>query len=294
VLAAAEVVAAVVAYWTIAIYFETTTHLWVSICVAPLLLLRSEQSVALGARWFSRGEVPLERDPRTLIGPVRFWIDIAIGLIAAAGFCYLVARHWLVGYAGWSLLWRSAMVGLMTVAIAPVMVPAIGVNWWVAGFAAARTEGPKAVVKKWAVPWLVVVFPQCVLNLSLWGTAIRFAATVRFLRSGFREIPTNFRQALFVIDLWHPVEFVPGYSGRFPNSTAELVRQFSTEGSTTAWFMGLVVFVFVFLPAYVYRLGIKSTCWLYLPLVYIASERDLATTPAHFADRLIRGGWEPW
>jgi hypothetical protein len=43
-----------------------------------------------------------------------------------------------------------------------------------------------------------------------------------------------------------------------------------------------------------YRLSIKSTCWLYLPLVYIASERDLAVAPAHFVDRLIRGGWEGW
>ena len=50
----------------------------------------------------------------------------------------------------------------------------------------------------------------------------------------------------------------------------------------------------LFVPAYLYRLSIKSTCWLYLPLVYIASERDLALTPAHFVDRLIRGGWEWW
>src|SRR5262249_8275839 len=50
-LAAPEVVVAVAAYWAIAIYFETTTRLWVSICVAPLLLLRCEQSVALGAWW---------------------------------------------------------------------------------------------------------------------------------------------------------------------------------------------------------------------------------------------------
>jgi hypothetical protein len=53
VLAALETVVAVGAYWAIAIYFETTTHLWVSIYVAPLLLLRSDQSIAVGARWFS-------------------------------------------------------------------------------------------------------------------------------------------------------------------------------------------------------------------------------------------------
>jgi hypothetical protein len=52
-LAFLEVLIAVATYWTVAIYFKTSTHLWLSICIAPLLLLRSEQSIALGVKWFS-------------------------------------------------------------------------------------------------------------------------------------------------------------------------------------------------------------------------------------------------
>src|SRR5580704_14797327 len=54
VLGALEAVVAVAAWWTYGLYFNTFTHIWVSICIAPLLLLRSNQSTALGVRWFDR------------------------------------------------------------------------------------------------------------------------------------------------------------------------------------------------------------------------------------------------
>jgi hypothetical protein len=106
------------------------------------------------------------------------------------------------------------------------------------------------------------------------------------------DIPTNFRRTLFVVDLRHPAQLVPGYSGRFAStSTAFLALGWNDFFAASINVLGYVSF---FVPAYLYRLSIKSTCWLYLPLVYIASERDFAATPAHFVDRLIRGGWEWW
>jgi len=57
VLAAIEVVAAIAAYWGYAIWAHTQVHLLISILVAPLLLLRSEQSVELGIRWFKRFDI---------------------------------------------------------------------------------------------------------------------------------------------------------------------------------------------------------------------------------------------
>ncbi|MBR0950330.1 hypothetical protein [Bradyrhizobium canariense] len=53
-LACIELSFAVGLYWWIAIHFDTQKHLWVSICIAPLLLLRSQESVALGVRLFRR------------------------------------------------------------------------------------------------------------------------------------------------------------------------------------------------------------------------------------------------
>ena len=53
-LAVAEVIFSVAAYWWIAWYFDTYAHLLVSVIVAPLVLLRSDESVALGVKMFTR------------------------------------------------------------------------------------------------------------------------------------------------------------------------------------------------------------------------------------------------
>jgi hypothetical protein len=46
-----ETVVAVPLYWWITLKFGTLLPLLISVVVAPLVLLRSDQSVALGARW---------------------------------------------------------------------------------------------------------------------------------------------------------------------------------------------------------------------------------------------------
>lgn len=52
VLAVVETLAAVALYWWIAIHFDTHLHLLTSVFVAPLLLLRSPQSIEKGVDWF--------------------------------------------------------------------------------------------------------------------------------------------------------------------------------------------------------------------------------------------------
>jgi hypothetical protein len=334
VLAALEVVVAVGAYWAVAIYFETTTHLWVSICVAPLLLLRSEQSVALGAKWFAsyvgRGDELEKLDTRTFLQSIAFRGSIATGLIASTLVAYLLAREWLVGHESWSLYWRSAVVEFVALEVAAaVAVSAMGagtVHGAIEVFGAGALGGAVAVfgagagagavaaavsaavtlaaamiaalaVEAWAVMrtlTLTTYIPSFLVGLWLRTIAIRFVSTARCLPSGFWDIPTNFRRTLFVIDLPHPGELVPGYSGDFINTSTQIILHQSVSEGLLIRLSFLIGYVVLFVPAYLYRLSIKSTCWLYLPLVYIASERDLAVTPAHFVDRLIRGGWEPW
>jgi hypothetical protein len=134
-LAALEVVVAVAAYWAIAIYFETTTHLWVSICVAPLLLLRSEQSIALGAQWFTSylGEEYHFVSPRHK-GVVKLarheWLSILMTsanlFVVSAVITYLLALELLVGHEGWSLYWRSVVAGLAVSVAAGALPVAVG------------------------------------------------------------------------------------------------------------------------------------------------------------------------
>jgi|SRR6516164_1989483 len=52
-----ESIAAVAISFGLAIHFETMVHIAVGACVAPLLLMRSAESEALGKRWFGRIKV---------------------------------------------------------------------------------------------------------------------------------------------------------------------------------------------------------------------------------------------
>jgi hypothetical protein len=52
ILAIGEVIAAVSVYWLVAEHFETHRHLWVAVAAAPLLLLRSQQSMDQAVQWY--------------------------------------------------------------------------------------------------------------------------------------------------------------------------------------------------------------------------------------------------
>ncbi|OSM02550.1 hypothetical protein MAIT1_02714 [Magnetofaba australis IT-1] len=89
-----ETLLAVCAYWGIAWYWDTHIHLIVSICVAPLLLLRSEESVKLGAKWF----VDYWQDTQTIPfkpKPIIYSISVFFSFIVS-GFTSCIFYEWLL------------------------------------------------------------------------------------------------------------------------------------------------------------------------------------------------------
>ena len=107
-----EVVFAVTAYWWIAIHFDTQRHLWIKVCVAPLLLLRSQKSVAAGVQKFVRYTESF--DPYMRLSPRRQWDNWLLGgfsVVLSATISFWLARHWLADFDGWSLIWRSVILG---------------------------------------------------------------------------------------------------------------------------------------------------------------------------------------
>src|ERR1043166_2827902 len=96
-LACFEVFAAVSGYWFIAIYFETFTHLWVSICVAPLLLLRSDQSISLGVKWFQSymtSSHELAHAPSSTVAKLPgYWFAFLISLIISIALLFALSNY---------------------------------------------------------------------------------------------------------------------------------------------------------------------------------------------------------
>jgi hypothetical protein len=114
------------------------------------------------------------------------------------------------------------------------------------------------------------------LSAGVWlrSIAIRLAATVLHLPDGFRRLPENYFQALFAVDLRHRVELVPGcLEPLFTSEGLLTLARESTEVSTKLFYYAN--FLVLIIPGYVYRIGIKSTFWVYLPLVYVARRANL-------------------
>ena len=111
VLACAEVAAGIWLYWwLIPWWFETNLHLLISVLVAPLLLLRSPESVAAALAAFQRFIDSKDEgfSLRTKRGAVA--LLLAVGLSAPVS--WGLAETWLGGHDSWSLFWRAGIIPL--------------------------------------------------------------------------------------------------------------------------------------------------------------------------------------
>jgi len=88
ILAVAEALACVAVYWLLWLWLGVTWHHWLILIATPLVLLRSEQSVALGVKWFryynERGGVKL----------TSVTAAIGIGLALALWYCLAAVGAW--------------------------------------------------------------------------------------------------------------------------------------------------------------------------------------------------------
>jgi len=100
VLAVVETLACVVAFWVLLLWFDVRWHLWLILLATPFVLLRSKQSVALGAKWFESYEA-------ALVPSQRSWKSVCILLLSAviAGLTsWWLARDWIIGRSSFVLL----------------------------------------------------------------------------------------------------------------------------------------------------------------------------------------------
>lgn len=241
-LAIAETLFAVGLYWWIAIRFDTHIHLVTSLFVAPLLLLRSERSIATGVDWFRWDWFDLEHYAEWSRARKGLWL----GLFALIGFAVswwvssYLAHAWLVDQTGPELFIFAAAIGAIGVLLGVMVVMAVGatvaaeIEAGLAGYdvavraavaavavavaMVAGAAGAVAVVVGAAVAGNYVVGAAYPGVLVVGGSGpgvramlVRLAATLRFLApDGIRSLPANWRENNFVIDSLTPAELVPG------------------------------------------------------------------------------------
>jgi hypothetical protein len=359
--AAFEVAAATALYWWCAVHFQTQKFLWVSIAVAPLLLLRSKPSMALGAELFAKYVDKSFEDfrelPKREFKLFQFIGSTVLQVAIAAAVAFILTYLWLPNENTWVtilmtvlIVYAATQAGIAaTIAISPVDAVAIA-KWKIAGFlrtlglvtsvvasiwlsgggifatvlavimmtalaTLASIEAPSVIsnagtlgekigrgdIRRLTVaqealrqaPFSFIVFLAAVC-LGGWSRTIviRFHATIRHLRAGIREAPNNWWHTLFIADFFTPPELVPGYRR---TDFFNISHVWSRIRAGESWFergAALIMFAILYLPGYVYRLSIKSTCYYYWPIIYLARPTILAGRPELLADLLWRDHME--
>lgn len=127
VLAFVESFVAVVLYWWFAIRYDTHLHIVGSVFIAPLLLLRSSESMQTGVRWFLKDWSGLWGYDQWPTRKKTRWIGV-VGLFSflpAYSFTHWLSLRWLSGPEGWLLIAWATAIGALVVLVTVALVFAV-------------------------------------------------------------------------------------------------------------------------------------------------------------------------
>ncbi|MGB0798914.1 MAG: hypothetical protein ACPGRD_06315, partial [Planktomarina sp.] len=296
VLACAEVVLSVTAFWWIAWYFDTYVHLWSSLIIAPLVLLRSDKSVLralvdfnLYLREFNgnksisansaKGVLCIFSTLLLSLLPILAWflvteekspLNTATISIYVALFCYSISLHAIL-----MLVYGPRNFGNMIIGLLPVAIIALMACIWLLTFDILKS-----------VNLFVAFLASLPLGVYLGGAAgfvlkvlyIRSSATFAYLHEGLPTFVNNWRENLFYIDTKMAPEILPDPNNYIPS--VKLKHLFQTVRRDFGWGIDGVSFrllltslgLIIFVPSMLYRYSIKSTCWFYFPLIYLTAK----------------------
>jgi hypothetical protein len=298
ILATTEVLVAVVCYWFIILPAGSTVAtlpLWAAVLFAPLALLRSRESVKLGVQWFENPSWFMDDLPEEWWYSRNVWIFLlapTVLLVSLKYFLELLGVKGLSGTNPYIVALASLCVNLVIAVKRPPKIFMVGLSGFISGAAA----GFLASVSIWVV---ITSSFLCVLLslltgwfLPIWirAVTVRIGATLWNVWAGFLSLPDNFRKVLFSTDAFTKVELVPE-SELFAE---DMLRDLTSEEKGSAYRIStaLMLSLHFRIPVWFYRLSIKSTFWLYLPILYIVRQPVIANSPRWLLDRLFETPWE--
>lgn len=117
----------------------------------------------------------------------------------------------------------------------------------------------------------IVLTIATAIGMTLRAFIVRVFASTLYFFKGIKELPSNWWENTFVIDIKTSPELLPGISKTYPSlSFWSQISNFKSETkSSYLYFLLPVMSIVFFLPAYLYRLSIKGTSWFYWPLFFL-------------------------
>lgn len=261
VLAIVETAAAVGAWWWLAMHFNWSWFRFIALLAVPLLLLRSEASVAAGVEMLSQ----YWRRDENSVSTAKKIVLLIFTVLIISGFTFWLASQWTPIHTSSALFWLSAVLGVLAIVFA---------------FAGAGAGAGARVVA------VAVVFPFIDLGILLHSQTIRLWVTVVHLPEGFLRLPQNWHETLWVIDLSHPPELIP-QAGTVDRHFAvkslwqDMLAKKEIHDNITA----AIAILFFYPPALAYRWSLKASAWLWWPLFLLLKPPFYGMTELDFRER---------
>ena len=265
----------------IAFWYDYWWHIVIASCLAPFLLLRTDESTRKGLQTFNK--IWEKLDPTSNIVLSVFLGVAIIGWLLSIYSSSTVMFVWFfLGSIGLLISWLAEsktikfyklplyLQIIMIVAIVVVAVfVVVGGIVVVVGVIVVGVVG--GVVGGSLVSKTLAVLNTCIKN---------------FWRS-LKAIPGNWYRIVFCVDICHPPELVPGVEGEKYRELAEGLSdlQFGRwvfgigsslkERDSSEKLIGLLLVLLtpiLYLPALVYRWSLKSSSIVWLPLIWLIRE----------------------
>lgn len=287
VLSVLETFCALGLYGWLAFHFQHQWWLLISAVAAPIILLRSPESKALGLRllrdyWNQSNK---HWNDYSLNDKFVFNILAVMPVLVSGLLSSFLTIIWQLGDNGWAF-WSYLALFLLICLVVFTSELAFLVT---GGASTIINEGKFSIVWAFLLPFSVklndsekkqlrtinpIILTQLLIlfvALAIWlrGLLIRIISTLRHPVAGLRNISTNWRETLLVLDMWHLPELLPG--------SAQIDSQLSVHGlldsiqsvKDNQVLVRVIFIVCWYIPAVMWRWSLKATLWLWFPLALL-------------------------
>lgn len=267
VMAIVETVLAVPFYWWIATKTGFVLPLILSACIAPLLLLRSRESIDLALKWAKKYDLIEQRRTKFEdLSTIGKFVNIILWTIA--GVLCLFLFWYQAEFHPFSRVFLSIFGGLSFAALLATLLAPV--------FPESFTLADQFVTSRFRLVLMGLGGMGLVVGILVISFGIRFGATCRYLPIGLRNMPRNFRVLALCTSPTQKPELIPGANtwlgagSAFSTRLPELDNPSALERIARGW--QYIALYIAYSPAWLYRLTIKSTAWFWFPIAFLGED----------------------
>jgi hypothetical protein len=281
-----ETLSANVAFWYIAIRWETFVPLYSALFIAPMLLMRSKKSINIAIHWFINGLIrdnPFNRGRSRFYGRefgafIIFYVLVLTLLLIVDIFSnYTILTTVLIALII-PIVAATFCLSITMILYGDVIFDSLVID--LTNLKMART----GAIYKTAIRTVIssCMFVGAILAIFLSSTVFKIVSTIYYAREGYESMPRNIRRLAIQIGPTHQPELIPELDKRNPKYSLKFI--FNDNGDKSIK-QGIIIHIFFYIflgviillwyvPAFVYRIVLKSTFWLWWILFFVGGGPD--------------------